>query len=88
MCRSLKHKRGSAGNICRDSVGCDGLQGHNTRDMKINWFKNVNVVHADIVLISKAYCDEFRCRDSSVSMAIRYGLDGGSEFFRICPDWL
>jgi len=35
------------------SVGRGGLEGRNIRDMKINWFKNVNVVRADSMLISK-----------------------------------
>ena len=46
--------RGRTGNTCWDSAGRGGLQGRDIRDMKINWFKNVNVVRADSMLISKS----------------------------------
>ena len=59
--------------MSRLSVGRAGLEGRNIRDMKINCFKNVNVVHADSMLISKVSCDEFRSRDSSVGMATDIG---------------
>jgi len=65
-----------AGSTCRDSVGRGGLDGRYIRDVKISWFKNVNLVLADSMLISEVSCDEFRSWDSSVGMATRYGLDG------------